>query len=162
MALNINEIEEIDDDEEDALGVEYVKDKLERRARMASTAFIVGLAGGIVVIAVGLFVEGAARRIEAMGTFLSIFFGAIFTVIIGYMGLGSYDLRNSSMGQGPYSRSAARRIVYPRGDVAGGQDYGSDFGGGARRARRISVGADDQDAGDEPSGDQSGLDQKPT
>lgn len=113
-------------EEHDIGGKEYVRQKLARRARLVSIISVVAIGGGIAVIALGLFKPGVADRIDHMGTFLSLFFGSCFVVILGYMGLGSYELNNSLVGQASPYGSQYRGSVWS--------------GSGVRSAHRISNG----------------------
>lgn len=148
-----DDIDEITPDEECHIGgAEYVRRKLEARYRMASSAFVVAVGSGVAIIALGIFRTGAAERIDHMGTFLSVFFGALFSFVGVYMGLGTYELRNNVVGEAsPYGSRYSRGVrrgyggrgepndrPYPQGRSTGTGEAGLDDGG--------------EDAGDDRSG----------
>jgi hypothetical protein len=75
----------------------YVFQRLRTRRRMAIVAFAQFVFGGAAIVIGGLLIPSWAPRIDHMATFLSIYFGALGTVIMAYWGIGSYE-RNSMMG----------------------------------------------------------------
>jgi hypothetical protein len=78
---------------------QYVLERLSTRRRMAVVAFGQFVFGGAGVVLGGLLLNGWAERIDHMGTFLSLYFGALAGIIMAYWGIGAYE-RNTMGGMG--------------------------------------------------------------
>ena len=77
----------------------YVLDRLTTRRKMAIIAFGQFVFGGAALVIGGLLMPSWAERIDHMGTFLSLYFATMGSIILAYWGIGAYE-RNTYGGMG--------------------------------------------------------------
>lgn len=75
---------------------QHVDQRRKSRRQIARTSFIVSVALGALIIVLGLLDGDVAKRVADMGGFLSMYFGGLYGIVLGYFGVGSYENVNAT------------------------------------------------------------------
>ena len=105
-----------------------VSQRLILRRRMAISAYVVMLGGGVALITIGLISDTVAARIVLLASIITTFFVTLASMVMAYWGMGSFDARGISStlrgaGYSSFSTATTRqRTVAPTASTQAGSD----------------------------------------